>query len=60
MNRVQMRSWVRLKSGMVEIWENPDAPFAYGAEAFRSYAARGEWVLLFNALALSSGRIYVA
>jgi hypothetical protein len=60
MQRNQVRSWVRLQSGLVEIWENPDAPFAYGADAFQRYAARGEWVLLFNALALSAGRIYLA
>ena len=55
-----VRGWVRLRSGLVEIWENPDVPFAVGADAFARYAARGDWILLFNALALCTGRIYRA
>jgi hypothetical protein len=58
MERSEGRGWVRLRSGLVEVWENPDVPFAVGADAFARYAARGDWVLLFNALTLSTARLY--
>ncbi len=38
----------------VELWEDPDKPFGWGAEEMSAYAADGNWDLLFNALVLSS------
>ena len=39
---------------LVEVWENPDFPFRCSSEDIESYAESGHWVLLFNALMLSS------
>jgi len=38
----------------VELWEDPEKPFGWGAEEMSEYAADGNWDLLFNALVLSS------
>jgi hypothetical protein len=37
----------------VEVWENPDHPFAATAAAVRQYAAQGDWAMLFNAMILT-------
>ena len=37
----------------VEVWENPDHPFAATAAAVRRYAAQGDWAMLFNAMILT-------
>ena len=39
---------------LVEVWENPDFPFRCSSEDIENYAESGHWVLLFNALMLSS------
>jgi len=39
---------------VVEIWENPEAPFGWTDDHLRVYAQRGAWALLFNALLLAS------
>jgi hypothetical protein len=36
----------------IEYWEDPGLPFHCTADDLRSYAKRGDWVLLFNALTL--------
>jgi hypothetical protein len=36
----------------IEYWEDPELPFRCTAEDLQGYATRGDWVLLFNALAL--------
>jgi hypothetical protein len=36
----------------VELWENPDFALDWSAEGLRGHIERGEWELLFNALAL--------
>ncbi len=38
----------------VELWEDPEKPFGWGADEMSAYAADGNWDLLFNALVLSS------
>ncbi len=38
----------------VELWEDPEKPFGWGADELSAYAADGSWGLLFNALVLSS------
>ncbi len=60
MEPLEIRRRIRLRNALIEVWENPDVPFACGKEAVERYAARGEWVLVFNALALTAGRIYLA
>ena len=39
---------------LVEYWENPELPFRWTPADLKRYARRGQWVLLFNALALTS------
>lgn len=51
---------IRLGDRTVEVWENPDVPFACSSEAFARCVAAGDWVLLFNVLALAGGRVYTA
>ncbi len=36
----------------IEYWEDPNLPFRCTAHDLQGYATRGDWVLLFNALAL--------
>ena len=43
--------------GELEFWEDPDHPFGCSARDLRSFHDRGEWVLLFNAVALTAGRL---
>jgi hypothetical protein len=37
----------------VEVWENPDHPFAGTTADLHRYAAEGDWVMLFNAMILT-------
>lgn len=37
----------------VEVWENPDYPFAGTTADLHRYAAEGDWVMLFNAMILT-------
>jgi len=60
MERTDIRRRVRLKNAFVEVWENPDVPFACGKDAVERYVAQGEWVFVFNALVLATVRIYLA
>ena len=41
---------------LVEYWENADHPFGWTNDELQSYVDRREWVLLFNAVALTSAR----
>ena len=38
----------------VELWENSELPFGWTRDDMETYAASGEWELLFNALVLNS------
>ena len=40
----------------VEYWEHPDVVFGWSGEDLRGYAERGDWVLLFYAIVLSTPR----
>ena len=39
---------------LVEYWEHPEVAFGWSREDLRDYAARGDWVLLFNAVLLTA------
>jgi len=41
---------------LVEYWENADLPFGWAREDLQAYLDRGQWVLLFNAMALGAPR----
>lgn len=45
---------VYISGEQVEIWENPVLPFRCTQEEINGYAEHEAWVLLFNALVLSS------
>src|SRR5690242_4392906 len=45
---------VYISGEQVEIWENPVLPFRCTQEEINGYAEHENWVLLFNALVLSS------
>ena len=47
-----------IKGEQFEIWENPDCPFGNDREDIEEYAAAENWILLFNALALSEPRAW--
>ena len=38
---------------LVEYWENADHPFGWTRDDVQGYVDRREWVLLFNAMALT-------
>ena len=38
---------------LVEYWEHPDVAFGWTREDLQTYADRGDWVLLFNAILLT-------
>ena len=59
-SRPRPRRRIRIRGKLVEVWENPDVPFAYSVEAFERCVQDGDWVLLFNALTLAGGRVYLA
>ena len=50
----QDRRWLWIGGRPVEIWENPALPFRCTQEEINGYAEHEAWVLLFNALVLSS------
>ena len=56
MNHVIETRRVFVAGQLIEYWENGELPFGSAAEDLQSYAERGEWVLLFNALALTAPR----
>ena len=39
MDRLDIRRRVRLRNALVEVWENPDVPFACGKDAVARYLA---------------------
>jgi hypothetical protein len=39
----------------IEMWEDPDLPFRCTPDDFNAWATNGDWVLLFNALAMMGG-----
>ncbi len=39
-----------------ELWEDPERPFGVGPSDLAGYLEREEWVLLFNAVALTASR----
>ena len=41
---------------LVEYWENAELPFGWAREDLQAYLDRGQWVLLFNAMALNVPR----
>ena len=41
---------------LLEYWEHPDVAFGWTLEDLQTYADRGYWVLLFNAILLTSPR----
>ena len=41
---------------LVEYWENADLPFGWAREDLQAYLDRGQWILLFNAVALNAPR----
>ena len=45
-----------LSGEVVEYWENADLPFGWAREDLQVYLNRSQWVLLFNAMALSAPR----
>jgi len=47
---------VFLSGQLVEYWENADLPFGWAREDLQAYLDRGQWILLFNAVALNGPR----
>jgi hypothetical protein len=47
---------VFLSGQLVEYWENAELPFGWAREDLQGYLDRGQWVLLFNAVALNGPR----
>ena len=41
---------------LLEYWEHPDVAFGWTLEDLQTYADRGYWVLLFNAILLTGPR----
>jgi len=56
MNAAVSRKRLFVEGQLVELWENPEAPFGWTAEHLRAYTRRGAWALLFNALLLTNPR----
>ena len=53
MNRVIETRQVFVAGQRVEYWENVDHPFGWAHDDLQAYVDRREWVLLFNAVALT-------
>ena len=56
MNRIIETRQVFVAGQLVECWQDADHPFGWAHEDLQGYVDRGEWVLLFNAMALASPR----
>jgi hypothetical protein len=54
MNAVGTRQRIFVSGQLVEYWEHPEIAFGWTREYLQDYAERGEWVLLFNAVLLTS------
>jgi len=56
METAAQRRRVFVSGQLVECWEHPDVAFGWTLEDLQTYADRGDWVLLFNAILLSGPR----
>lgn len=54
MTKLENTRQTLLEGQVVELWENPDAPFACDPRALAAYASSGEWELLFNGIMLQA------
>ncbi len=54
MNSVIRTKRVFLSGQLVEYWENADLPFGWARDDLQAYLDRGQWILLFNAVALNA------
>jgi hypothetical protein len=54
MQTVGERKRLFVSGRLLEYWEHPEVPFGWTAEELQAYADRGDWVLLFNGLALTA------
>ena len=53
METATQRRRVFVSGQLVEYWEHPDVAFGGTREDLLTYADRGDWVLLFNAILLT-------
>lgn len=56
METATQRRRVFVSGQLVEYWEHPDVAFGWTREDLQTYADRGDWVLLFNAIVLTGSR----
>jgi hypothetical protein len=56
MNRTIETRQLFVAGQLVEYWEDADHPFGWAHDDLQTYVDRREWVLLFNAVALTSSR----
>jgi hypothetical protein len=56
METAAQRRRVFVSGQLLEYWEHPDVAFGWTLEDLQTYADRGYWVLLFNAILLTGPR----
>ena len=56
MRTVVQRKRMFVAGRLVEYWEHPEVSFGWSREELQGYADRGDWVTLFNGLALTAPR----
>ena len=56
MEAAPQRRRIFVSGQLVEYWEHPDVAFGWTSEDLLTYADRGDWVLLFNAIVLTGPR----
>jgi hypothetical protein len=56
METAAQRRRVFVSGQLLEYWEHPDVAFGWTLEDLQTYADRGDWVLLFNAILLTGPR----
>ena len=56
METAAQRRRVFLSGQLLEYWEHPDVAFGWTHEHLQTYADRGWWVFLFNAILLTGPR----
>jgi hypothetical protein len=54
MNAVVTSKRLFVSGQQVEYWEHPEIAFGWAREDLQGYADRGQWVLLFNAMLLTT------
>ena len=54
MNTAVTNKRIFVSGQLVEYWEHPEISFGWAREDLQGYAQRGEWVLLFNAVFLTT------